>query len=76
MSAARCGNCGTTLPWAADTRPPTVSCPACPPCACEDCGAVETHDEPCDCWRHLDGMTTADLKTLFALNNLTIGALS
>jgi hypothetical protein len=64
-----CTNCGATKP-APDGTPtdlfPSAHCGQCPPWTCQTCGEKCSAAALCPCWTSLDGMTTADIKAVFA----------
>ncbi|MCX5522627.1 hypothetical protein OG342_07080 [Streptomyces bobili] len=64
-----CTGCGATKPEP-DGAPtdlfPSAHCGNCPPWTCETCGQTCSATALCPCWISLDGMTTADIKAIFA----------
>jgi hypothetical protein len=77
-----CLNCGATMPSAASPPEtpvdvtPSGHCGDCPPWRCEDCGETCSAAAPCSCWIKLGGMPLADIKALFANDDvLAIGGL-
>jgi hypothetical protein len=71
----RCLGCGES---ANPENPQPSHCHACPPWRCDDCGQMDSTDNPCPCWISLKGMALADIKAVFARDtspgpSLTIG---
>jgi hypothetical protein len=74
-----CKGCGLTKPEPTGTPDdffPTEHCGACPPWTCETCGQTCSAAALCSCWLGFDGMTLADIKSVFAADGtFSVGGL-
>lgn len=48
-------------------------CSDCPPQPCFNCGEPDSWNEPCSCTFSLKGVNLADLKAIFAKDELSVG---
>ena len=68
----KCAGCGSAVGRDGECPQPT-HCDACPPWTCDDCGGMDSMDNPCACWVSLGDLCLADLKGVLALGGLNVG---